>query len=211
MKNEVKGLTELMSKVNDELKKMEEEREEIIKRSRDFIVKLRKSFDLIYRENFEEAKRNLEKIHDERTSYRKEKKGIEAIFLTYFHPVYMELTEAMGLLFLLSEHKLIDPYFLEIPIVSYLHGLADLIGELKRFSINYILRDKIIKSIETFSLMEAVFNSLSVFTLFPSSLTHNFKRKVDVARRNLEETRTLIASAHLKLDLKKGMKGVGTC
>ncbi len=187
---------EFFERISSELTGMEKEREKILQKIRQWLIETRKVFNLINEEKTEEANLILHKIYEEVRKFKEKVKNFSK-YKIYFHPLYRELAEAFCFLGIIKSGEVINPYLLDFPIISFLHGLTESIGELKRFTLNQVIKGEINKAKKTFNYMESIFNAISLLTEFPDSLTLNLRRKIDVARRNVEETRNIIAYATL--------------
>ena len=102
---------------------------------------------------------------------------------------YEELSEAVILLSLLSGSEPPAPEELGIPPQSYVLGLADVVGELRRVVLDLIRAGRLGEAEERLRLMEEIYEDLtSVDELFIH--IPGLRRKCDVARRVIEATRS---------------------
>lgn len=104
-----------------------------------------------------------------------------------------ELSEATILLALLNERDIPDPDQMGIPCDAYLLGLADTIGELRRFVLEKLREGDAEESAKYLDIMEEIFQILMRFD-FPDALI-SIRRKQDIARSLLEKTRGDVAVA----------------
>lgn len=102
---------------------------------------------------------------------------------------YQEYVEAMGLIAIAEGRPVPGAKELGVPLVPYLNGIADLVGELRRrLQIALHKGDK--KQAEiNYKLMEAIYEQLFLIR-FSSSLVGGLRHKVDVARGHLEQARS---------------------
>ena len=71
---------------------------------------------------------------------------------------------------------------------SYLNGLADVIGELRRSSLDSLRHDDVSKAEQLLSKMEDILEGLQSFD-YPNALVPDLRRKCDVGRALVERTR----------------------
>jgi len=82
---------------------------------------------------------------------------------------------------------------LKVPIVPYLQGLGDLVGELRRLIIKLLNELRISEAEKYLNVMEAIYSGLRLLD-YPDPLIPGVRHKVDIAFRLLEDTRVLILS-----------------
>lgn len=104
-----------------------------------------------------------------------------------------ELAEAAILLALIRDEAFPDPDEMGIPGAAYLLGLADAVGELRRFVLEKLREGDIEQARKHLDLMEDMFLVLMRFD-YPDALVP-IRRKQDVARSLLEKTRGDVAVA----------------
>ncbi len=114
-----------------------------------------------------------------------------------------ELAEAAILLAMVREEELPDPDDMGITGNSYLLGMADVIGELRRFALERLREGDVEKATEYLNMMEEMFLVIMRFD-FPDALIP-IRRKQDVARSLLEKTRGEVAVAVNSARLQKKM------
>lgn len=77
---------------------------------------------------------------------------------------------------------------LPIPYIAYLHGLCDLVGELRRFTLDSIRLNDIKSAEQALQLMDDIFGQLITLD-YPNALVPGIRRKTDLIRNLLEKTR----------------------
>jgi translin len=101
---------------------------------------------------------------------------------------YQELAEAANVLSLIENSRFTPPNEYQIPSRPYLNGLADVIGELRRASLDYLRNDDVGKAEHLLEIMEDVLEGLQSFD-YPNALVPDLRRKCDVGRALVERTR----------------------
>jgi translin len=99
-----------------------------------------------------------------------------------------EYSEAQILLSLVKENRFIAPEKLKVPVVDYVLGLADVIGELRRQALDSLRAGDLKRAEHHLEVMEQIYvELLSMNEAY--MLVHGLRRKCDVARRIIEATR----------------------
>lgn len=104
-----------------------------------------------------------------------------------------ELSEAAILLALVRGDDVPDPDEMGLPGPAYLLGLADAIGELRRFALERLREGRPEEATKYLDLMEELFLVIMRFD-YPDAIVP-IRRKQDVARSLLEKTRGEVAVA----------------
>ncbi|UCE36574.1 MAG: translin family protein [Thermoplasmata archaeon] len=111
----------------------------------------------------------------------------------FVQSAFQELCEGAILLAVINNEEMPIPKELGVTDTSYLLGLADSIGELRRFTLE-CLRAGDVKSAETYlTKMEKFYEVLIRFD-YPNALV-SIRRKQDIARSLVEKTRGELAVA----------------
>jgi translin len=97
----------------------------------------------------------------------------------------VEVAEAAILNALVKGQELPDPEHLGMPGTAYLLGIADTIGELRRFSLESLRRGQISEAERYLDLMEELFLVIMRFD-YPDAII-SIRRKQDIARSVLEK------------------------
>ncbi|NOY55589.1 MAG: hypothetical protein GXP34_06340 [Actinobacteria bacterium] len=109
------------------------------------------------------------------------------------------LTHALGL-----ELPLPTPDELGVWVGSYLHGLGEAVGELRRRLLDLLRAGKLEQAEETLGAMDAVVDLLAGLD-YPDGMTRGLRRTADVARALVERSRsdltTTIVQERLRRDL----------
>jgi translin len=111
----------------------------------------------------------------------------------YVESAFQEYAEVGILMSLLEKDDVPSPEDLGIGSVPYLLGLADVVGELRRFALNELKSGKVEKADHYLDRMEDIFAALMRFD-YPDAILP-VRRKQDVVRSLLEKTRGEVAVA----------------
>ena len=101
---------------------------------------------------------------------------------------FQEYTEAKIFLSLITDERIPSKKQIQVPSSSYLLGLADVIGELRRRTLDILRARNIEKAEKTLRTMESIYDELILLDEAFHTLPP-LRRKCDVARRVIEATR----------------------
>jgi translin len=114
---------------------------------------------------------------------------------------FQELTEVNILRCILRNEPLKSPKDIGVHAVSYLLGLADVVGELRRLALDSLIEGDVERAHNLLKKMEALYDTIIQFD-YPSALVA-IRRKQDIARSLIEKTRGEIAVASRGSALEK--------
>jgi len=112
----------------------------------------------------------------------------DIIYCGMFSDALQEYAEANILLTLIKENRFITPKEINVPSIEYTLGLADVIGEYRRLSLDTLREGEVEKGEEYLKGMDEIF--IGLLTLDEAyMLVPGLRRKTDVARKIIEATR----------------------
>ena len=112
----------------------------------------------------------------------------EVYFTGYMQDALKEYVEANAVLALIRDEPLPTPAELRVGAAPYLGGLADTVGELRRFILDRLRRDDFSRCERTLQLMDEIYTILVTMD-FPDAVTRGLRRSTDMVRGILERTR----------------------
>lgn len=118
----------------------------------------------------------------------------EIYFAGYTQDALKELSEAHLTRALILESPLPTPASLGVEPAAYVNGLAEAVGELRRFALDALRRGEISASEQALDSMDEIYTQL-ITVDFPSAITRDLRRKTDIARSILERTRGDVTTA----------------
>jgi len=126
----------------------------------------------------------------------------------YVESAYQEYSEVAILMAIQEKDDVPSPDELGVGSSPYLLGLADVVGELRRFALDELKEGKVEKADHYLDKMEDIFSALMRFD-YPDAILP-IRRKQDVVRSLLEKTRGEVAVAtstrRLHVKLEEAMK-----
>jgi translin len=117
---------------------------------------------------------------------------------------YQEYVEALLLRGLLKEGKLASLKEVDVEPVPYILGILDLIGELRRVTLNHLRRGKGNEADKTLKVMEELYEA--VLTLDHTAIVPTFRVKADAARRIIESTRGDVITEIRRMSLEEAIR-----
>lgn len=208
------GFDKIMSDVDAVLRAKDEKRERAIAYSREIIRRSGSAVLAIHKKDEKGAKENLEAARTAlNASLEICKEQPEYYFTGPLPQAFQEFAEASVVLALVKKRRIPSPQELKVPVESYITGLADAAGEMRRYALDSLRKDNFEEAERALEVMDEVYTALKSLD-YPRAVVPNLKRKVDVIRRLVEETRGDVTLAHQgrlirsRIDraLKKGRK-----
>ncbi|NVM17364.1 MAG: translin family protein [Candidatus Lokiarchaeota archaeon] len=198
-------LNKIFSELSETLDKLDQDREKILKLSRMLIRDCSIAIKNIHRKDFDQYHQkviNAKETHKELLELVNKNPGV---FLKHLKTPEQEYAEAVGFYSIISKEPLPLPSELNITPLNYALGLADVIGELRRYALDNI-RNSIVEDLNyILESMDDIYTQL--FSIdYPSGLTQDLRHKTDQARSIIEKTRGDVSISLQMSDLKKCMQ-----
>jgi translin len=189
-----------LKKISSELDDVEQRREVLIKGTRGVIMKCSKSIMALHRGRFEDAAKLLEEAQAELGSLRMH---IRDDLERYLINAEQELVEAYQLKCVYEKTSLVGIEELNVATSSYLLGLLDSIGEIKRMIYDNLRTERTSDALNLFALMEDLYSSIYPFSVY-DNIVPGIRRKLDVAKLLIENARsTLTEESNRNLLIKR--------
>ena len=112
----------------------------------------------------------------------------EVYYTGYMQDALKEYVEANAVLAFIQDRPLPGPEELQVGAAPYLGGLADTVGELRRYILDRLRRDDFSRCEETLAVMDEIYTILVTMD-FPDAVTRGLRRSTDMVRGILERTR----------------------
>jgi translin len=121
----------------------------------------------------------------------------------FVHDSEKEYAEArITLAFISGESKLPTREELDVELAAYLNGLAEAVGELRRFLLDILRGGEVERCEDCLAVMDEVYGILVTFD-YPDAMTGGLRRTTDNVRGILERTRGDLSLAVRQRDLEK--------
>lgn len=165
-----------------------ERRDRLLKESRDVITSSSRVVISVHQGKLKDAARELSEAKALLSSLKKSGVGPVSRYLISPETEYVEASAV----FALAQGKSVPSRAtLRASPEAYLLGLLDTIGELKRLILDSIMHDKMAKAKGYFAIMEDLYFICSPMAVY-DHVVNGTRRKVDVARMLVEDTRGLM-------------------
>jgi translin len=177
-----------LKNISLDLDDVEHRREVLIKGTRGVIMKCSKSIMALHRGKFEEAAKLLKEAQAELGSLRTH---VRDDLERYLFNAEQELVEAYQLKCVYEKTSLAGIEDLNVAPSSYLLGLLDSIGEIKRMIYDNLRTERTSDALNLFALMEDLYSSIYPFSVY-DNIVPGIKRKLDVAKLLIENARSTL-------------------
>ena len=200
-------LDKIFSDIIPELDKKDSVREELIKLSRLGIRNCSVAIKKLHRKEADAS----DYINEARMQLKKMinvvEKNPRAEMNNYLHTLYQEFVEAIALQAIFNHEEIPVPSQADptIPAVSFLLGLCDTVGELRRACLDCVRDENFDDATYYFSMMEHLHDYLNSLD-YPNAIIPNVRHKSDVNRKLINVTRSNLT---LVLHMNKFQKKLG--
>lgn len=123
----------------------------------------------------------------------------------YHRDAQKEYVEGNVVLALITGKPVPGPEELRVDPVPYLHGLADTVGELRRYLLDSMRKGDMSRGEEFLTAMDDIYNILVTMD-FPDAVTGGLRRATDMVRGVLERTRSDLTLAITQKELESRLK-----
>lgn len=185
---DMEGLVESMREVEKHLLDQSGRRDRLLKESRDVISCCSRAIVNVHNGKLTEADKELGRA---RSLLKALKKAGSGQLSRYLVSPETEFVEASSVCALARGRRLPSRDSLDSSPEAYVLGLLDTVGELKRLVLDSIMSGKIEKAKEYFGHMETLYSTCSPLAVYDHVLGGS-RRKIDVARMLVEDTRGLL-------------------
>jgi len=190
----MKNLDKIVDKIEKSIDDKDKVREKALRSSREIIIGCRKAIQLIHQTKMKNAKGNIKEASVKLQSlYDLTKDHPDLYHAGFVENAAQELVEASCLYSVMKGEDLPDPDDIQTTYSSYLLGLCDLVGELRRTALDSIRSGKPKKADSYLDMMEDIYDVIIRFD-YPSGLLP-IKKKQDMVRGMIEKTRGELAVA----------------
>ena len=190
----MKNLDGIIEKIDKFIDKKDKIREEALRVSRDIIIHCRKAIQCLHRDARDEAKVFIGQASGLLSHlYELTKEYPDLYHAGFVENAAQELVEAQCLSNIIAKEDLPDPDMMQTTYSSYLMGLCDVVGELRRGSLDFILAGNPTKANEYLTYMDTIYDAIMRMD-YPSALLP-IKRKQDMVRGLIEKTKSELAVA----------------
>lgn len=184
----MKNLDGIIEKIDLRIGEKEKIREEALKTSRDIIICCRRGIQQLHRDQMSEAEEYIQQASKKLSHLFDVTKDHPDIYHAGFvENAAQEYVEIHCLYNIMKGEDLPDPDAIQTTSSAYLLGLCDVVGELRRGALDFMLEGNTAKAGEYLGYMDRIYDAIMSFD-YPSSLVP-VKKKQDMVRGLIEKTR----------------------
>jgi translin len=202
-------LQTIVDTVCEELEAKNAVRDQTLRRSRALIRHCANSIRATHRDDFADAQALLATA---RTAAAEMVTDIRAYpdlyYAGYTRDALKELTEAHITYAIVTGDNLPTPKDLDVEPAPYLNGLAEAMGEMRRYVLDRLRRGDVATGERLLAVMDDVY-SLLITVDFPDAITGGLRRNTDMVRGVLERTRGDLTTAVRQEEMKTALRAFG--
>ncbi|MFB5622353.1 MAG: RNA-binding protein [Candidatus Nitrosomaritimum yanchengensis] len=193
----LKNVKSSLDKISKSLANVQDNREFLLRNTREIVILCSKSIISVHKGDLKTAKKNLKQAD---SLLKKYKKKAEFDLRRYLVTPEQEYVEAACLIAVVEKKEIPSDVKLKVMSESYVLGLLDCIGELKRMVFDKIRVGDIKEALRIFEIMENLYLHLYPFSMY-DKVVKEARRKIDVDRILVDDTRGAITEEKRRSEL----------
>ncbi|MBT8173901.1 MAG: RNA-binding protein [Nitrosopumilus sp.] len=198
----LKNVKTSLNKISKSLGVIQDSREFLLKNTREIIILCSKSIIAVHKGDLKTGKNNLKQADILLKKYKKKATGgLERYLIT----PEQEFVEAASLIAIVEKKEIPSDKKLSVMPESYVLGLLDCVGELKRMVFDKIRIGEIDDATRIFDVMENLYLNLYTFSLY-DKVVKEARRKIDVNRILVDDVRSAITEEKRRSELIKTLQ-----
>ncbi len=131
----------------------------------------------------------------------------DLFYTGYVQDAQKEYVEALATFSLITGEPMQTPEEIGVAAAAFLNGLAEAVGELRRYVLDRLRRGDVVRCEPLLQTMDDIY-SLLVTIDYPDALTGGLRRTTDATRAILERTRGDLTFALRQQDLEMSLRRV---
>lgn len=201
MKMTLKNVKPSLNKIAKSLSEIQDAREFLLKNTREIIILCSKSIISVHTGDMKSAKNNLKQAD---VLLKKYKRKATSDLRRYMIMPEQEFVEASSLIAIVEKNEIPSEKELDVMPESYVLGLMDCVGELKRMIFDKIRIGDIDNASRIFEIMENLYLHLYPFSMY-DKVVKEARRKIDVDRILVDDVRGAITEEKRRSELIKAL------
>lgn len=190
----IMSLKAILEKIQEELSEREQVREEVNRDMRRATRLSKQAIQVTHQERYDDAKSMLKEAKRLFAKLQKTVKNYPDLFYSgSVGAAFEEHSEAQVLLMLIQENRFVNPKEISVPVTPYVLALGDVVGELRRRTLDLIRKGDVEAAEKSLEWMEHIYSELTALD-DAYIIINGLRRKGDVARHLIEITRGDITS-----------------
>jgi translin len=206
--HDARRIAGIIDRVTEYLTAKNEVRDLTLSRSRSLIRFCANSIRAAHRHEYDEARALLAEAQEAARTVQADASAYPDIYHAgYLQDALKELAEASIVLAIVTGQPIPDPDELGIEYAAYLNGLAEAMGEMRRYALDSMRRDDIAAAEALLEVMDDVYSHLVTID-FPDALTGGLRRTTDMVRGVTERTRGDLTTAYREERLQEALQAL---
>jgi translin len=197
------GIQSSLEEIDKNLKDVQDRREKLIKGTRDAVMLCSKSIVAMHHNQLEDAESKIDQAKAMLEEFR-EYAGND--LYRYISVAEQELVEAYALKCVMEDQPMPSMRDLGVTGESYLTGLLDCVGEIKRLVYDRMRSGKGKDAEKLFATMEEIYNAIYPFAVY-DNIVSGLRKKLDVARMLIEDIRATVTEENRRKALIEAVGG----
>ena len=198
----LKNVKPSLSKIAKSLENIQDSREFLLKNTREIIILCSRSIIAVHKGDLKTGKNNLRQADKLLKKYKKKATGGLGRYLI---TPEQEFVEAACLIAIVEKKEIPSDKKLSVMPESYVLGLLDCVGELKRRVFDEIRIGDIDEATRVFEIMENLYLHLYTFSMY-DKVVKEARRKIDVNRILVDDVRSAITEEKRRAELIKALQ-----
>lgn len=197
----LKNVKSSLDKISEFLADVQDDREFLLKNTRGIIILCSRAIISIHKGDLKTGEKNLLAVNSLLTKYRKK---ASSNLQRYLITSEQEYVEATCLLAVVEDREIPSHKKLKVMEESYVLGLLDCVGELKRMILDKIRVGETERALKIFEIMENLYLNLYPFSMY-DKVVKEARRKIDVNRILVDDVRGAITEEKRRSELIKAL------
>ena len=198
----LKNVKSSLTKITKSLGETQDSREFLLKNTREIIILCSRSIIAVHKGDLVAGKKNLKQAD---TLLKKYKKKATGQLRRYLITPEQEFVEAAALIAIVEKKEIPSDKKMAVMPESYVLGLLDCVGELKRMVFDKIRIGNIDDATKIFETMENLYLQLYTFSMY-DKVVKEARRKIDVNRILVDDVRSAITEEKRRSELIKTLQ-----
>lgn len=191
IKKELRKLGKIGDRIYGRLRENDLARESCLKSCREIIRLSSRAIRCVHRGEKAQAHKTIAAASLIVSQIKNEFKmqGVDLQYTNYLHDAFKEYAEANITYSIIFLNVISDPDDLGIPYPAYLNGLAESVGELRRYLLDGLRTGDFSFAEDLLTTMNEIYEVLMTMD-FPDAITYGLRRNTDNVRGIVEKTRS---------------------
>lgn len=198
----LKNVKQSLGKISKSLSADHDSREYLLKNTREVVILCSRSIIEVHKGDFKTANKKIQMAKSSLTKLRTKVRGD---LHRYLITPEQELVEAISLLAVTQNKEIPSLETMGVSGGSYVLGLLDCIGELKRLVFDKMRVGDAKEAVRIFSVMENLYLNLYPFASY-DKIVREARKKLDVNRILVEDTRSALTEETRRIHFIDEMK-----